>query len=163
MTRNPNRSARKRITPYVPADLAQRLAGHCATARMTESAAVEAAVRQYLDDTSDKTLIMRRLDRLGRALERSQRDQQLHTEGFVVFVKLWLAHVPNVAPEARKDALVAADGRFRRFVELLKQRVSKSERLAQLVAYELVADGQDLAAAIEQARSTNVRGGGESR
>ena len=101
MTRTPSRRFRKRITPYLPSDLAQRLAGHCATARITESAAVEAAVRQYLDATGDRTLLMHRMDRLGRAVERSYREQELLTEAFTVFIKLWLNYLPSVSQEAR--------------------------------------------------------------
>ena len=142
----PRRSSRKRITPYLPSDLAHRLAGHCATARVTESAAVEAAVRQYLDDTSDKVLIMRRLDRLGRALERAERDRELHTEAFAIFVKLWLAYAPTVSEDARKAALVAADARFRQFMEYLAQRLSKAERFGDLLPHEALADVHELSA-----------------
>jgi hypothetical protein len=145
MTRTRRRAARKRITPYLPADLAQRLATHCAAQGITESGAVETAVRLYLDDTSDKTLVLRSLDRFGRALDRVLRDGELHTEAFVVFIKLWLGYLPNVSAEARRDALAAADGRYKRFVELLQQRISRRERLAQVFPHEPVADPRELA------------------
>ena len=159
MTRTASRPIRKRITPYLPLDLAQRLAGHCATARITESSAVEAAVRQYLDGTGDKTFLMHRMDRLGRAQERSHREQELHTEAFTVFIKLWLNYLPSLSQEARSStALVPSEGRFRRFLELLKQRVSKSERLAHLVAQEPVADAGELAVIAEAASQPRQEG-----
>ena len=159
MTRTPNHRFRKRITPYLPSDLAQRLAGHCAAARITESAAVEAAGRQYLDATGDRILLMHRMDRLGRAQERSYREQELHTEAFTVFIKLWLNYLPSVSQEARNStALVPSEGRFKRFLELLKLRVSKSERLAHLVAHEPVADAEELAAIAETASQNDPRG-----
>lgn len=146
MTANSGSSRRKRITPYLPADVADRLAGHCAAANVTESAAVEEAVRQYLDDTSHKTLVQRRLDRLGHAVERLQRDQEIHAEAFVIFIKLWLAYVPAISSEARDAARRAADGRFQEFLGRLKKRVSAIERLRHLIADEPIADHQQLSA-----------------
>jgi hypothetical protein len=162
MTRTPSRPFRKRITPYLPSDLAQRLEGHCATARVTESAAVEAAVRQYLDGTGDKTLLMQRMDRLGRAQERARRNQELHTESFVVFVKLWLGYVPNVPKESRKEALVAVDGRFKQFLDLVGHRMSKIQRFADQLAHEPVADPRELATMAETPAQTDPRGSGEN-
>ena len=144
MTASSGSSPRKRITPYLPAGLADRLAAYCATADITESAAVEAAVGQYLDDTSHKTLVQRRLDRLGHAIERLQRDQEIHAEAFVIFVKLWLAYVPAISSEAREAARRAADGRFQEFLGRLKKRVSAIERLRHLIADEPIADHQQL-------------------
>src|ERR1700677_4135382 len=90
------RRGRARLVPRVPAELAQRLAEVCASTNATESAVVEAALRHPLDGTSDRTLLFRRLDRLGRALQRSQRDLDLLSEAFGVFVQLWFAHPPSV-------------------------------------------------------------------
>ena len=146
MTRPSTRSSRKRITPYLSSELAQRLAKHCAAADVTESAAVEAAVRQYLDETSDKILVMRRLDRLGRAQERLHRDQEIQAEAFAVFIKIWLAYLPSMASDARKAALASAEGRFRQFLDAVGQRLSKPERLGDLLPHEVLADDQELAA-----------------
>lgn len=54
----------------------------CAATNATETAVVEAALRLHLDGTSDRTLLFRRLDRLGRAVERSHRDLELLSEAF---------------------------------------------------------------------------------
>ena len=62
------------------------------TAGVTESAAVEAALRQYLDCSSDATLLLRRLDCLGRAGSRPQRDLELLSAAFAVLTNLCFAH-----------------------------------------------------------------------
>ena len=67
------RGGRVRLLPYVPAELAERVVSVCASSGVTESAVVEGALRQYLDGTSDKALLLRRLDRLGRAVEQRPR------------------------------------------------------------------------------------------
>ena len=95
------RRGRVRLQPYVDGALAERLDQFCAATDVTVSAVVVAAIRQYLDGTSDATLVLRRLDRLGRALARNHRDVELLSEAFAVFVRVWFAHTP-VIPESGK-------------------------------------------------------------
>ncbi|HEV3193039.1 MAG TPA: hypothetical protein VGY54_21175, partial [Polyangiaceae bacterium] len=55
-------------------ELAKRLAEYSAASGVASSTVVQAALQQYLDRTSDTALILRRLDRLGRADARAHRD-----------------------------------------------------------------------------------------
>ncbi len=58
-----DRVPRQVIHPRISYDLYQRLKAYCARRRVSESAVVNAALLQYLDQASDAALIMRRLDR----------------------------------------------------------------------------------------------------
>jgi hypothetical protein len=91
MTRSIRRG-HMRLQSYVEPQLAERVDRYCAATGISESALIKSSVSQYLDGTSDVTL----LDRLGRALERVHRDLELLCEGFAVFVRLWLAHTPTI-------------------------------------------------------------------
>ena len=70
---------------------ARRLRGPllCSHGNQRKSALVKSALEQYLRGTADATLVMRLLDRLGRAGVRTQRDLELLSEAFVVYVRLW--------------------------------------------------------------------------
>jgi len=95
--------ASERIYPRVAPPLAQRLAQHAAASGISETAVVEAALERYLDGApTDTALIMARLDRLGRAHERSQRDQMLHAEAFVAYVNMWFAKTSRAATSRRR-------------------------------------------------------------
>ena len=59
---------RSRITPYIPHALRQQLRQHCASVRTTERAVIELALRKHLEGTSDKTVLLRQLDRVGRTI-----------------------------------------------------------------------------------------------
>ncbi|MGA3124855.1 MAG: hypothetical protein ABSF69_29260 [Polyangiaceae bacterium] len=122
------RRGRVRLQPYVEGALAERLEQFCAAADATESAVVVAAIRQYLDGTSDATLYLRRLDRLGRALARSQRDVELLSEAFAVFVRVWFAHTPVVPESGKKSARAGAEIRYRQFVEHVAEQFSGGRR-----------------------------------
>jgi hypothetical protein len=126
----------------VPLELAARLSRHCAAAHVTESAAVEAALREYLDESSDRTLILARLDRLGRAQERTQRDQSAHAEAFATFVKIWFAQTPSIPEDARKAAQSTADARFRQFIECVVAQLSSGAGFIDQLPQEPLTDDE---------------------
>jgi hypothetical protein len=143
------RRGRARLVPRVSAEIAQRLANLCAASNVTESAAVEAALRQYLDGTSDRTLLFRRLDRLGRAVERDHRDLELLSEAFGVFVRLWFAHTPGLAEDAKGPARRVAESRYKQFVEHVAQQFSGGRRFLDDLPRESLADDTELVAMAE--------------
>jgi predicted DNA-binding protein len=138
------KSDRQRITPYVPTELARRLDAVCATTHVTESAYVTDALQRHMDGTGDMTLILRRMDRLGRALTRVHRDLELYSEAFGVFVRHALAHAPNV-PEGRRDEMRArAESRYKKFVEHVAEQYSGGHRFLDDLPHEMVAHDAEL-------------------
>jgi hypothetical protein len=137
---------RKRIQPYVPRELSKRLAEHAAAAGLSESAVVEVALRQHLDGTGDRTLFLRRLDRLGRAHQRTQRDLELLSEAFAVFVKIWFAHTPTVPVDGRKAAQTSAEGRYKQFAEYVVEQFTGGRRFVDDLPREVLAEDPDLEA-----------------
>jgi hypothetical protein len=112
----------------VSRELEARLSKHCDGGGVTQSAVVEEALRLHLDGTEDRTLLFRRLDRLGRAVARLQRDVELQAEAFGVFVRLWFAHTPSVAAEARGAVQRSAEGRYRQYVQYVAEQFSGGRR-----------------------------------
>ena len=66
---------------------------------------------QYFEGTGDAALVFRRLDRLGRAVDRCQRDLELVAETLALFVQMWLAHTPQIPDEAKAPARTSAHAR----------------------------------------------------
>jgi predicted transcriptional regulator len=159
---NANRPKRtsERIYPRVAPTLAQRLAKHAAASGISETAVVEAALEQYLDSApTDTALIMARLDRLGRAHERSQRDQMLHAEAFIAYVNMWYANTPTLPEGAARDkAIASADERLKRFLAYVAQQVARGGYLEQMPR-ERIADDKELSATEAAPRPTNPPAG----
>jgi len=147
------RRGRVRLLPYVQPELAARLDKFCAASDATESAVVGAAIQQYLDGTSDATLLLRRLDRLGRALDRDHRDIELLSEAFAVFVRLWFAHTPNIPEDEKKLARTSADSRYRRFVEHVIEQFSGGRRFLDDLPRESIASDSELNAIADSSAS----------
>jgi len=150
MTSRAPRVLRKRLYPYVARELGDRLAQYCAAGALTESGVVEAALRQYLDRTSDATLLLRRLDRLGRAVARLERDLALQSEAFAVFVQIWFAHTPAMAADSRKKAQAADEERYEKYVNYVAEQYSGGHRFLDDLARETLADDEELAAAASE-------------
>ena len=114
---------RARIHPYLATDVAGRLSAYCAAKGLTESAAVQSAIEQYLDaGEKDNALILRRLDRLGRASTRQQRDLEVLSEAYST---------------AEMDAARRAGAqRYDQFLEYVSDQLAAGHRLAAKVMKE---------------------------
>jgi hypothetical protein len=133
-----------RLQSYVEPELAQRIDRFCAATGISESALIKSSVSQYLDGTSDMTLMLRRQDRLGRALERVHRDLELLCEGFAVFVRLWFAHTPSIPEDGKRAARASAESRYKLFVEHVAEQYSGGRRFLDDLPREQIADEVEL-------------------
>ena len=144
---------RARIYPYLATDVACRLTAYSAAKGLTESAAVQAAIEQYLDaGEKDNALILRRLDRLGRAATRQQRDLEVLSEAFAVYVRYWCAYVPEYSPAEVDVARRAGAKRYEGFVEHVSSHLAAGQRLASRVVRE------DSSATAEPLAGTKTQG-----
>jgi predicted transcriptional regulator len=144
--KNGDGRGRVRLLPYVDAELAQRLEQFCAASNATASAVVGAALRQYLDGASDAALFLRRLDRLGRAIARGQRDLELLSEAFAVFVRVWFAHTPMVPASEKKSARESAESRYRQFTNHIGEQFSGGHRFLDDLPSESIGEDRELSA-----------------
>jgi len=87
---------RRKIYPFLSDQMYVRLKKFVAAAGVTESSVVEAALMEYLDQSSDRKLLLRRLGRVERAQDRHRRDIAVVLETLGAFVFDWMAHTPEV-------------------------------------------------------------------
>ncbi len=135
---------RVRIHPCIQRTLRARLRQHCASVNATETAVVERAIEKYIDGTGDKTLLFRRLDRIGRAIERLEHAVDLHMEAYAIWVKLWFAHTPSVPEEAKRAARSLAESRYKQFVDHVAAEFNGGKRFLQDLPHESIADEKEL-------------------
>jgi hypothetical protein len=119
---------RKNIHPYLSPELLDRFKKFVAASGTTESSVVEAALTEYLDDTSHKRMLLKRLNSIGAALERLERDSSITMETLGAFVHLWIIHNPK-APEGRDDLQRrAAAPRFAAFQSYVTKQLTGGRR-----------------------------------
>lgn len=129
-----------RLNVYFEASLSTELEALAARRKVSKSQIVEAALASYLSpDAADQreAAIVRRLDRLTRAVERLERDQTIAAEALALFVRFWLTTTPPL-PDAMRDAAQAKGrDRYEGFVEALGRRLAKGSTLTKEVSLDL--------------------------
>jgi hypothetical protein len=115
--------------------LRQRLRLYAARRRATESSVVESALNQYLDhEMTDRALILRRLNRVDRQNSTLQRDFDLLSQAFGVFVQVWFAHTPQIPEGGRAAAEQTALKRYGRFLDHVSRQLEDGSRFARELA-----------------------------
>src|SRR5262249_1118164 len=94
-----------------------------------------AALEQYLDrGESHSALMLRRLDRLAREAVRHQRDLEVLSEAFAVYVRLWCAYLPPLSPQESDSARREGAHKYEQFIEVGSGQLAAGERFAPRVA-----------------------------
>lgn len=139
--------------PYLSIQLAAQFKRYCKVRNVTESAVIEAALAQYLDDSSDRLLLLRRLDRQQRAIGRLARDLNALTEMTGVFIQLWMAHTPEIPTEQKAAAQQSGLARFHKFLDHVGAGLGQGHRFADdILPDEPLAEPAELEQAIAQAQ-----------
>jgi len=126
---------RQQIYPCVTPALRKRLTLYASKRGTSYSSVVEAALVQYLDaDTTDRTLLLRRLDRVGRDLAVVERDLDVLSHAFGIFLQVWFAHTPQIDEGMKRSAEQDALQRYSRFLDHLAAEAVKSESFVRQVS-----------------------------
>lgn len=115
---------RARIGARIPAELRHRLAEYNAAKGVYEGDTIRSALEQFLDGTSDMTLLQRRLDGLSRSLARLQRTLELQGEFLNEYVLVYLKNTPPLPEADLHPSLRLAAGRYKTMLERVTACVS---------------------------------------
>jgi len=130
-----------RLNVYFDSALSSELDALAARRKVSKSQIVEAALAAFLSpDGADQreAAIVRRLDRLTRAVERLERDVTIGNEAVALFVKFWLSTTPQLPVTMREAAQATGRERYEGFVETLARRLAKGGTLAKEVSEDAV-------------------------
>lgn len=129
-----------RLNVYFDPALSAELDALAARRKVSKSQIVEAALASFLSpDGLDQreTAIVRRLDRLTRAVERLERDVSVGNEALALFVKFWLTTTPPLPDDMRDAAKASGKERYVGFVETLGRRLVKGRTLTKEVSEDV--------------------------
>ncbi len=116
-----------RLNVYFDPALSGELETLAARRKVSKSQIVEAALATFLSpDGADQreAAIVRRLDRLTRAVERLERDVSIGNEAVALFIKFWLTTTPPLPEDTRGAAQALGKERYDRFLETLGRRLA---------------------------------------
>ncbi len=123
---------------------------YCKANGKSLSSVGDAAIRAYLDDTTDSKLLFRRLDRHTRLLDKANRDVQLLSEAFAVCVKLWFAHTPRIGASEQDAAQTSAAQRYEQYCDYVAQQIAGGHAFVDDLAEDAPVSLDDLKAVLAQ-------------
>jgi predicted transcriptional regulator len=130
----------------LPPEIARGLAQHARSRRVSQAAIVEAALSSFLSpDGADRleAAISRRLDRIGRQLDRVEWNVCLANETIALFIRFWLTANPPMPDDARAAAQAMGKERWERFVESLSRRMENGPRLMDEISRDIVGAAEE--------------------
>ena len=131
---------RTKHTFRLPPELASQLADYANRKRVPQALIVETALSSFLSpDGADRleAALGRRLDRIGRHMERLERHSAITNETLALFIRSWLTHTPPLPDTALPAAQAKGRERFEGFVEALGRRLARGSTFAEEVASNL--------------------------
>ncbi len=132
---------RVRVGTRLSQELRARLTKYCAASGISERTIIEDALRKYLDGTDDSALLLRRFDRVDRALAKDHRDLELLSEAFGRYMRLWfMTHKPTIADAGKSAASSAAEAEYRQFAQHLGAQFALGHRFVDDLPPEAVED-----------------------
>jgi hypothetical protein len=126
--------ARIKHTFRLPPPLSRQLADYACRKRVSQASVVEAALASFLSPDGSERLeaaFSRRLDRISRQLEKLDYHVEVGNEGFVLFLRRWLAATPVLHSESSTAARIDAEKRFDNFIEALARRMESDRHLSE--------------------------------
>lgn len=108
--------------------------------RRSKSEIVQAALASYLSadgDEAREAALVRRLDRMGRELERIQRDVTISNEAVALFVKAWLTATPVLSEADQRAQSAKGQERYLGFLDALGRRLSTGKLLRTEIPEEI--------------------------
>lgn len=137
-------------------DTKKRLEAYSAAKGQSQGSIIEAALREYLDDSSQQTLVLRELGRLRRGVGRMERNLDVLDVALAGYVQFWLAYNPPLPEGQKAQAQALAASRFDQFIAFLQQQLGQQRTFTARMAGDDLIRNEDIRALLdmEQERKT---------
>lgn len=127
------------LTIYLDAATLGALETYAERRNRPKSLVAEAAIASFLSpDASERqeAAVALRLDRIGRALERLERNDKVAIEMMALFVRSWLISTPVLPEQATGAARNKGGERYAQFVAALGRRLAGEMSLAREISLD---------------------------
>ncbi|MHC5307792.1 CopG family transcriptional regulator [Bartonella sp. LJL80] len=131
---------RTRNTFYLEWELQRKLDDMAKTRQVSKTAIIEAAIASFLTpemEDSKEAVLVRRLDKIGRQMDRIERDSIVALDTLALFIEFWLATIEPVETEAQAQARAKGKQRFDAFVTTLGKRLQREKHFIKEISNEI--------------------------
>lgn len=131
---------KQQLTVYLEPATFDDLKAYARRRAQPKSLVAEAAIASFLSpDASGRqeAAIAKRLDRIGRVLERLERNDTIALETLALFIRSWLTANPATTDQGSAAARAKGAERYDRFVEALGRRLSSGQSLTSEILMDI--------------------------
>lgn len=135
-----------RLSVYLEPAIMRALADYAARRGQSRSLIAEAAVASFVSPDSDErreAATVKRLDGIGRHLQRLERDLGISVEMLAIFIRFWLASTPQLPDAAQAASRAKAGERYDSFLEALGRRLAKGPKVLQEIGEDIAPRSAD--------------------
>ena len=129
-----------RLSVYLDPAVMRALADYAARRGQSRSLIAEAAVASFVSPDLDErreAVTAKRLDGIGRHLQRLERDLGISVEMLAIFIRFWLASTPQLPDSAQAASRAKAGERYDSFLEALGRRLAKGPKVLQEIGEDI--------------------------
>ena len=129
-----------RLSVYLDPAVMRALADYAARRGQSRSLIAEAAVASFVSPDLDErreAVTAKRLDGIGRHLQRLERDLGIRVEMLAIFIRFWLASTPQLPDSAQAASRAKAGERYDSFLEALGRRLAKGPKVLQEIGEDV--------------------------
>jgi predicted transcriptional regulator len=128
------------LSVYLEPAIMRALADYAARRGQSRSLIAEAAVASFVSPDLDErreAASAKRLDGIGRHLQRLERDLGISVEMLAIFIRFWLASTPQLPDAAQAASRAKAGERYDSFLEALGRRLAKGPKVLQEIGEDV--------------------------
>lgn len=127
-----SRGAKVQSKVFLSGELARTLDERARRTKRSKSEITQAALVSFLSPDSaeaSEAALARRLDRIGRDLEKLERDVTISNEALALLIKAWLTATPTLSAADQRAQNAKGQERYAGFLEALARRLSSGRLL----------------------------------
>src|SRR5437016_13647345 len=94
----------KQLNTRLPIHMVQQVKFVAHERGVTDGSIVEAALREYLGKTEQEEILLKKMDRLSRQLERMKREHRAMLEVLSSFIRVYLTHEREISENEKINA-----------------------------------------------------------
>jgi len=117
----------KQLNTRLPLHMVQQVKFVAQERGVTDGSIVEAALREYLGKTEHEEILLKKMDRLSRQLERMKREHRAMLEVLSSFIRVYLTHERDIPESEKTHAELKGARRFARFMDLVASELDKNK------------------------------------
>lgn len=117
----------KQLNTRLPIHMVQQVKYVAQEQGVTDGSIVEAALREFLGKTEQEEILLKKMDRVSRQLERMKREHRAVLEVLSSFIRVYLTHEKEIPENEKANAEIKGARRFARFMDLVASELDKNK------------------------------------